>query len=166
MGPSLIWDHLFLVREGWRYTNIQEFKVVTLGRFFETGSMAGLMRLFRRHSGLWTNFKIYYLESRPIGPGRAYLSAGSLGVRKGPAGTLECPGGRRYRGLGMGWALAIPMWGARVGGRGSTRYSTLPLPTPGTTPPPTTPGTAPLDVAAGGEPVSGVHAHMTVLGCP
>ena len=37
---------------------------------FETGSMAGLMTLFSRHSLEWTNFRIYNPESRLIGPGR------------------------------------------------------------------------------------------------
>ena len=36
-----------------------------MDRFFEIGSMAGLMTENRRHSGIWTNFRIYMVESRP-----------------------------------------------------------------------------------------------------
>ena len=38
-------------------------------------------------------------------------------MRKGPEGTLECPGGRRNAVWAMGWALAIPILGTgRVAG--------------------------------------------------
>ena len=32
-------------------------------------------------------------------------------MRKGPGGSLECLGGRGTAGLGIGWALAIPILG-------------------------------------------------------
>ena len=79
------------------------------GPVFEIGTMAGLMMELGRHSGLWTNFKILDPESRPISLQGPYVSARSPGVRRDPAGVLECPGGRRYAVLGMGWALAIPV---------------------------------------------------------
>ena len=44
------------------------------------------------------------------------MSARSHGVRRGPGRTLECRGGRRTAGLGMGWALAIPWCGGWVVG--------------------------------------------------
>ena len=44
---GLIWDHLFLAREGWPYRKSWKFKVVTLDGFFETGSMPGLITRFR-----------------------------------------------------------------------------------------------------------------------
>ena len=46
---------------------------MTFGPVFETGSMAGLMAVFWRHSRKLTNFKIYYPESRPYCSRRAYL---------------------------------------------------------------------------------------------
>ena len=49
------------------------------------------------------------MKSRSYWSREAYLSAGRPGVRKGPAGTLECLVGRRNAGPASGWALAIPM---------------------------------------------------------
>ena len=66
------WDHLFLVREGTAKWKSWKFKVMLLRPVFETGSMAGLMTDFRRHSGLMTNFSIFRAESRPYWPGGAY----------------------------------------------------------------------------------------------
>ena len=37
-------DHLFLGREGWPYTVLWKFKVVTFEPVSETGSMPGLMK--------------------------------------------------------------------------------------------------------------------------
>ena len=65
-----------------------------------------------------------YLNLALIGQEGRILSAGSHGVRRGPAGALECHGGRRYRaghGLGPGNTNGAGGW---VG----TRYSTLPHP--------------------------------------
>ena len=53
-------------------------------RFFETGSMAGLMRIFGRHYGFMTNFRIYGPESRLIEPG---TGAGAIGCAEGPTGA-------------------------------------------------------------------------------
>ena len=45
-------DHLFLWREGTAIWKSEKFKVVHSGPVFETGGMAGLINVFRRHSGL------------------------------------------------------------------------------------------------------------------
>ena len=57
-----------------------EFKVVHSWPGFETGTMAGLITLFRRHSGFMTNFKIFEAESR-LGYG-----CGSCSVRRAQPG--------------------------------------------------------------------------------
>ena len=44
---------------------------------FESGTMAGLIDEKRRHSGIWTNFKIYLMKSRLYWSREAYLSARS-----------------------------------------------------------------------------------------
>ena len=90
---------------------IWKFKVMTFGPVFETGTMAGLMTLFGRHPGVLTNFRILYPESRLYWLQEGYLSARSLGCAEGPAGAWSAPGGRRNACTGMGWALAIPMYG-------------------------------------------------------
>ena len=118
--------------------------------------MAGLMTENRRHSGFMTNFSIFMAESRLYW---SWYGCGSPGVRRGPAGALEClgdtVGGLRH---GLGPGNTNPGCG-RVG----TRYSTLPAPThpyptPGTTPPrnPRTRTTSAGEGAAGA-------VHMTVL---
>ena len=68
---SHIRDHLFLVREGCNKWKSWNSRSCILEPLFETGSMPGLIRTFRRHSGLYTNFKIYKMESRPIEVPRA-----------------------------------------------------------------------------------------------
>ena len=97
------------------------------------------------------------MESRLIGPGEAYLSARSPRVCGGAWRALECPGVDAEPWLVGGWALAIPIYGYREGGEGSTRYTTLPgthllhqprvHPLPGTTDVPST-GTARQAVTA------------------
>ena len=47
----------------------------------------------------------------------------------GSCRDLECLGGRVMPGYGTGWALAIPITGILGGWVGSTRCSTLPVPT-------------------------------------
>ena len=79
-------DHLFLAREGWAKRESWKFKVVTFEPTFETGTMAGLMTLFGRHSEVWTNFRILLAESRPYWVQKRVLSARSHGVRKGQQG--------------------------------------------------------------------------------
>ena len=130
------------MREGWPICKSWKFKVVHSEPVFDTGSMPGLIKLFRRHSGFSTNFRIFSLESRLIGSGRAILSARSHGVRRGSAGALECHGGRRPAGQ-----IVVGPWqyqctpGCRLGGYRRVLYRVLPLPptryctTPGTTPP-------------------------------
>ena len=81
---------------------------MTLGAVFETGSMAGLMSYFSRHSGFLTNFSILYAESRPY-----WLQVGTS-AREEPR-CAEGPG-RAWSAwvdacspvTGIGWALAIP----------------------------------------------------------
>ena len=68
---------------------IWEFKVMEYGRFFETGSMTGLMTLFRRHSRIMTNFSIFEVESRPYW---CQYGCGSARCAEGPVG-LECLAG-------------------------------------------------------------------------
>ena len=70
--------------------------------FFETGSMAGLMTLLGRHSGIMTNFRIYYPESRLyLASGGPYAECEEPGVRRAQTGP-GVPGGRRYTGLRHG----------------------------------------------------------------
>ena len=78
---------------------------------FETGTMAGLMDFFSRHSRIITNFKIYIPESRHIGVRGGISECGEPRCAEGPGRALECLGGRRYACLATGWALAIPMCG-------------------------------------------------------
>ena len=90
--------------------------------------MTGLMTFLGRHSRFMTNFKIYYPESRPISLGGRYAECEEPGVRRASGGGLECPvdadngdmawvGPWQYQITGTGWVL------------GSTRCSTLPVPT-------------------------------------
>ena len=44
--------------------------------------MAGLMNTFRRHSGFYTNFKIFKVESRPYWLQEGYVECEELGVRR------------------------------------------------------------------------------------
>ena len=75
---------------------------MVLGAVFETGTMAGLMTLFGRHSGLWTNFKILYLESRPIGPRGGYLREREPRCAEGSRRDPGVPGGHGNAGPGNG----------------------------------------------------------------
>ena len=71
----------------------------------------------------------------------------------------ECLGGRRNAGYGIGWALAIPMWGA-----GRVVYRVVPLPTTRYTHPvvPTQPPTGAVPGLPRGTGLL-ARAHMTVL---
>ena len=129
---------------------------MTLGPVFETGSMAGLMTLFGRHSSVMTNFKIYYPESRPIGARRGLATGAGAAVCGGAWRALECCRDTVQQGYGTGWALAIPINGW-VGG---TRYTP-----PGTTQLPAPPGTHAHDPHCHHARAPGhhEHAHMTGL---
>ena len=96
--------------------------------------MAGLMGLFSRHSGLWTNFKDIIPESRPY-----WLQEGMYGVRE----PRVCGGpSRAWSARGDAVALVLVLvgpWQYQSGGwLGSTRYthppSTTQLPHPGYSP--------------------------------
>ena len=128
-------DHLFLVREGVAISISWKFKVVTSEPLFDIGTMAGLIMLFSRHSGILTNFRIFDLESRLIGPEAGYGECEEPGVRRGPDRALECPvdadnalwglvGPWQYQCSGVrvlgGWWRVVP-----------TQYPPSP-PTPGT----------------------------------
>ena len=67
--------------------------------------MAGLMDILGRHSGLWTNFRIYIPESRQYWLPDCPRGAQVCGGPRGPG----VPGWTRYPGPGTGWALAIPI---------------------------------------------------------
>ena len=130
--------------------------------FFEIGSMPGLMATFRRHSGFMTNFSIFRAESRRYWPqygcGSQVCGGGQTGLRSawGHGST------RIWDGLGPG-NTNPGCW------EGSTRYSTLPVPTRCTTPPPHPAGPHPTHgshVMAGTVRVPAGHAHMTVFGVP
>ena len=49
------------------------------------------MTLFSRHSAVFTNFRIFKAESRPISLDRGISECEELGVRRVPGGDLECP---------------------------------------------------------------------------
>ena len=125
-------DHLFLVREGWDIRDSWKFKVMVLEPVFDTGSMAGLMTLFGRHSVIWTNFKIYLMESRPIGTRWGLAPREEAKVCGGPSGP------------GVPWLDACHRCLALVGPwqYQCNRLGSVPgIPLPGTTQPCTTPGT-------------------------
>ena len=60
-----------------------------LEQLFETGTMAGLIKLFRWHSRFITNFRIFKVESRHIEVRGRYVECEEPVVRRGPAGALE-----------------------------------------------------------------------------
>ena len=95
---SLKRDHLFLHREGWPKGKSQEFKVMVLEPVFEIGTMPGLIMLFRRYSGILTNFRIIEAESRPD-----WLQEGHAGSRcaEGPAGAWSACGRAIWPGIPM-----------------------------------------------------------------
>ena len=124
-------DHLFLVREGWLYQEIWKFKVMTFERVFETGSMPGLMGVFSRHSGIWTNFKILLVESRPYWSWGGVIGWPVLWVLcRPPAATLTHPPGYTLRGH-HGTLPSTPREAPRagpVGPRGWTCGECVPVP--------------------------------------
>ena len=85
--------------------------------------MAGLMTLFRRHSGFYTNFKIYMMESRHIWRN---TECGETGVRRALAGAWSA-GRAQKRGLRQ-W-LGPGNTNKRVSGTSWVvhRYTTLPV---------------------------------------
>ena len=65
---------------------------MTFERVLRTGTMPGLMTLFGRHSGLYTNFKIYYPESRLYWPREAYPTGAGAQVCGEARKASECLG--------------------------------------------------------------------------
>ena len=96
------------MREGWPIWEIWKFKVVVFEPLFETGTMAGLIKLFGRHSEIMTNFSIFMIESRPYGS-----------TRTGEEQVCGGPWHRAWSACGVltdtGWTLAIPIYGYWVG---------------------------------------------------
>ena len=80
----------------------------------------------------------------------------------GPSRGPECLQGRGKPVSGTGWALAIPISLWEGGWVGTTRYTTLPVPTRYTTPGTPLPVHPPTRAAVD----HWEHAHMTVLGGP
>ena len=81
---------------------------------FETGSMAGLMALFRRHSGLLTNFSIF-LEISPLLVLRRVLRAQAGMGRKAGPGRDRSPMTAGLSGVRQSWYWLGP--GNTNGGR-------------------------------------------------
>ena len=127
-GRSLNQDHLFLVREGWPKPVSWKSQVMHSWSLFETGTMAGLIEEKGLHSGIYTNFRIFRVESRLYWPWEACCGCGSHRCAEGPEWTWSACGDTVGLGYGTGWALAIPILHYRLG----------------TTPPPTTGWVLPL----------------------
>ena len=126
------------------------------GAVLETGSMAGLMNTFGRHSRIMTNFSIFMAESRPFGP-RGGLATGA-GARVCGEGQWpsECPGDTVHHCSGIGWPwqyqCSRQAAGWVPGGYYTGYYPTHP-----------TPGT-PLPASDVSIPVHPVTARTCVLG--
>ena len=84
---------------------------MTFGPVFDIGSMAGLITLFGRHSGLWTNFSIFEVRSRPYWSQEEYIECEEPGCAEGAAGPWSARVDAETLVTGTGWALAILIWG-------------------------------------------------------
>ena len=82
---------------------------MTYGGLFETGTMAGLIMLFRRHSRFMTNFRIFKVESRSIGSRGRYVECEEPRCAEGLAEARSAWVDAETAVSGTGWALAIPM---------------------------------------------------------
>ena len=88
--------------------------------------MAGLIALFSRHSGIWTNFSIFMMESRPILPERAIRECEEPRCAERPGGPRSALVDADTRaGLVVGpWQYQCS---GPAAGWASTRYTTLPV---------------------------------------
>ena len=99
-----------------------------------------------------TNFRIIYPESRLYWVQEGYIEGRRAKVCGGARRALECLGVPEYPWSGTGWALAIPIMGAREGGGGVVPG----MHPPGTHPAAPHPGYYPADRSA--HYTSTVHA--------